>query len=426
MGKKSFISVVDKYFKRFQTKKIQVDLLPSNDLKIIIVIPVYNEENISATLDSLFINQDDLSFSVEVITLINNSEDAKPEIKDQNLATFKELEKLSKTYQIINITLIPVYINNLDQKHAGVGWARKLGMDLALQRFRKINYDGVIVGLDADTTVESNYLNSIYYFFKKTNFNSASIHFEHPIQGNDFDDLHYQQIINYELHLRYYKNSLEFANLPYSYHTIGSAFAVNASSYAKQGGMNRRKAGEDFYFITKLIKGENFGEITKTKVIPSPRISKRVPFGTGRSIYEGINNQKNLLLTYDFKTFELIKNWIELIENKVFKYEFFPVLLRSFMTKDKWIKNHLMILNNTNSDIKYMKLFFSVFDSFWMLKLIHFLRDNHHSNSGLFLNTNALLLKLGYPPIKSTIEQLIFFRNLDKKKGLKPLKISLE
>lgn len=424
MGEKSFISVVDQYFKRFQTKKIQIDLLPSNDLKIIIVIPVYNEENISATLDSLFINQDDLSFSVEVITLVNNSEDAKLEIKEQNLATFKELKKLSQTYQIINITLIPVYINNLDQKHAGVGWARKLGMDLALQRFKKINYDGVIVGLDADTTVESNYLNSIYHFFKKTNFNSASIHFEHPTQGNEFDDFHYQQIINYELHLRYYKNSLKLANLPYSYHTIGSAFAVSASSYAKQGGMNRRKAGEDFYFITKLIKGEKFGEITKTKVIPSPRISDRVPFGTGRSIYEGINNQKNLLLTYDFKSFEAIKNWIELIENKLFNYENFPVLIKTFMSKDKWTKNHLMILNNTNSDIKYMKLFFSVYDSFWILKLIHFLRDNHHSNSSLFLNTNTLLLKLGYPPIKSTIEQLIFFRNLDKKRDLSPLKYS--
>ena len=424
MGEKSFISVVDQYFKRFQTKKIQIDLLPSNDLKIIIVIPVYNEENISATLDSLFINQDDLSFSVEVITLVNNSEDAKLEIKEQNLATFKELKKLPQTYQIINITLIPVYINNLDQKHAGVGWARKLGMDLALQRFKKINYDGVIVGLDADTTVESNYLNSIYHFFKKTNFNSASIHFEHPTEGNEFDVFHYQQIINYELHLRYYKNSLKFANLPYSYHTIGSAFAVSASSYAKQGGMNRRKAGEDFYFITKLIKGEKFGEITKTKVIPSPRISDRVPFGTGRSIYEGINNQKNLLLTYDFKSFEAIKNWIELIENKLFNYENFPVLIKTFMSKDKWTKNHLMILNNTNSDIKYMKLFFSVYDSFWILKLIHFLRDNHHSNSSLFLNTNALLLKLGYPPIKSTLEQLIFLRNLDKKRGLSPLKYS--
>ena len=66
MGEKSFITVVDQYFKRFQTKKIKVDLLPANDLKIIIVIPVYNEENISATLDSLFIIQDDISFSVEV------------------------------------------------------------------------------------------------------------------------------------------------------------------------------------------------------------------------------------------------------------------------------------------------------------------------------------------------------------------------
>ena len=94
MGEKSFISVVDQYFKRFQTKKIQIDLLPSNDLKIIIVIPVYNEKNISATLDSLFINQDDLSFSVEVLTLVNNSEDEKLEIKEQNLALLKS----SKNY----------------------------------------------------------------------------------------------------------------------------------------------------------------------------------------------------------------------------------------------------------------------------------------------------------------------------------------
>ena len=85
---------------------------------------------------------------------------------------------------------------------------------------------------------------------------------------------------------------MKFANLPYSYHTIGSAFAVSASSYAKQGGMNRRKAGEDFYFISKLIKGEKFGEITKTKVIPSPRISDRVPFGTGRSIMKELTIKK--------------------------------------------------------------------------------------------------------------------------------------
>ena len=73
---------------------------------------------------------------------------------------------------------------------------------------------------------------------------------------------------------------MKYSNLPYSFHTIGSAFALTASAYTRQGGMNRRKAGEDFYFINKLIKGEIFGEINDTKVIPSPRISDRVPFGT--------------------------------------------------------------------------------------------------------------------------------------------------
>ena len=81
---------------------------------------------------------------------------------------------------------------------------------------------------------------------------------------------------------------MTFAGLPYSYHTIGSAFAVTAKAYARQGGMNRRKAGEDFYFINKLIKGENFGEITNTTVFPSPRTSNRVPFGTGKAIVDAL------------------------------------------------------------------------------------------------------------------------------------------
>ena len=103
---------------------------------------------------------------------------------------------------------------------------------------------------------------------------------------------------------------MKYSNLPYSFHTIGSAFALTASAYARQGGMNRRKAGEDFYFINKLIKGEVFGEINDTTVIPSPRVSNRVPFGTGRAILEGLNTQKDLSLTYDFQSFEVIHSWI--------------------------------------------------------------------------------------------------------------------
>ena len=421
MGKKPFISIVNQYFNRFPFRKINIALEPSNDLKIIVVIPSYNEKNIQPTIDSLFLKQDDFSFNVEVIVLINNSESEIEEIKEQNLLTLKKLQNLSKTYIKSNMHLVPVLIGDLDSKHAGVGWARKLGMDLATQRFRTINFNGTIVGLDADTVVESNYFNSIYSFFLNNNYNAASIHFEHPISGDSFSDIHFKQIIYYELHLRYYKNSLKYSNLPYSFHTIGSAFALTASAYARQGGMNRRKAGEDFYFINKLIKGEIFGEINDTKVIPSPRVSNRVPFGTGRAILEGLNAQKDLSLTYDFQSFKIIYSWINRIENKDFKYENFPDILKAYMGEEIWIKHHTMMLNNTNSHKSYLKLFYNIFDAFWMLKFIHFLRDNYYPNTSLLDNTNALLIKMGYPIMGSITSQLGFFRKLDKKKGHKPL-----
>ena len=421
MGKKPFISIVNQYFNRFPFRKINIALEPSKDLKIIVVIPSYNEKNIQPTIDSLFLKQDDFSFNVEVIVLINNSESEIEEIKEQNLLTLKTLQILSETYSKRNMHLIPVLIGDLDTKHAGVGWARKLGMDIATQRFRTINFNGTIVGLDADTVVESNYLNSIYSFFSNNNFNAASIYFEHPITGDSFSDVHLEQIKYYELHLRYYKNSLKYSNLPYSFHTIGSAFALTASAYARQGGMNRRKAGEDFYFINKLIKGEIFGEINDTKVMPSPRVSNRVPFGTGRAILEGLNTKKDLSLTYDFQSFEVIHSWINRIETKDFKYGNFPELLKAYMGEEIWIKHHTIMLNNTNSHKSYLKLFYNIFDAFWMLKFIHFLRDNYYPNTGLLDNTNELLIKMNYPIISSITSQLEFLRKLDKNKGLKPL-----
>ena len=421
MGKKPFISIVNQYFNRFPFRKINIALEPSKDLKIIVVIPSYNEKNIQPTIDSLFLKQDDFSFNVEVIVLINNSESEIEEIKEQNLLTLKTLQILSETYSKRNMHLIPVLIGDLDTKHAGVGWARKLGMDIATQRFRTINFNGTIVGLDADTVVESNYLNSIYSFFSNNNFNAASIYFEHPITGDSFSDVHLEQIKYYELHLRYYKNSLKYSNLPYSFHTIGSAFALTASAYARQGGMNRRKAGEDFYFINKLIKGEIFGEINDTKVMPSPRVSNRVPFGTGRAILEGLNTKKDLSLTYDFQSFEVIHSWINRIETKDFKYENFPEILKAYLGEETWIKHHTMMLNNTNSHKSYLKLFYNIFDAFWMLKFIHYLRDNYYPNTRLLDNTNALLIKMNYPIISSIASQLEFLRKLDKKKGQKPL-----
>ncbi len=52
--------------------------------------------------------------------------------------------------------------------------------------------------------------------------------------------------------------SIEVCGVSHAYHTIGSSMAVRCSAYAKIGGMNRRKAGEDFIFYTNLYPRVDF------------------------------------------------------------------------------------------------------------------------------------------------------------------------
>ena len=419
MVQKSIVSVIDQYFRRFNSKTLKVSHQPLDDLRVIVVIPIYNEEDLNPTLESLFLNQESYSFSIEVIALVNDSSNEKKEVKELNQKTFIHLKNFANKNNNEKAFLIPIYMDDLDPKHAGVGWARKLGMDLALERFKLIESNGIIVGLDADTVVASNYFIEIDSFFQVSKIQAVSIHFEHPINGNNYTDFHYNQIINYELHLRYYKNALSYVGVPYAFHTIGSAFALTARAYARQGGMNRRKAGEDFYFINKLIKGEKFGEIINTTVKPSPRVSNRVPFGTGRAILEAFQNKKDLTLTYNFKSFEVLKEWVDNILKERYIYNDFPKLIKEYIRFQDWNILHDMFLNNSQSKENYLKLFFTKFDAFWMLKFIHFSRDNHYSNKELIICTNSLLVKSGYEPISSAVQQLKFFRILDKKKGLK-------
>ena len=419
MVQKSIVSVIDQYFRRFNSKTLKVSHQPLDDLRVIVVIPIYNEEDLNPTLESLFLNQESYSFSIEVIALVNDSSNEKKEVKELNQKTFIHLKNFANKNNNEKAFLIPIYMEDLDPKHAGVGWARKLGMDLALERFKLIESNGIIVGLDADTVVASNYFIEIDSFFQVSKIQAVSIHFEHPINGNNYTDFHYNQIINYELHLRYYKNALSYVGVPYAFHTIGSAFALTARAYARQGGMNRRKAGEDFYFINKLIKGEKFGEIINTTVKPSPRVSNRVPFGTGRAILEAFQNKKDLTLTYNFKSFEVLKEWVDNILKERYIYNDFPKLIKEYIRFQDWNILHDMFLNNSQSKENYLKLFFTKFDAFWMLKFIHFSRDNQYSNKDLIICTNSLLVKSGFEPISSAVQQLKFFRILDKKKGLK-------
>jgi hypothetical protein len=160
------------------------------------------------------------------------------------------------------------------------------------------------------------------------------------------------------------------------------------------GGMNTKKAAEDFYFLQKLAKHYKINRINSTRVKPSARESWRVPFGTGRSITDYTINQKNILL-YDADVYVILKNWLELLYSDLSLNTQLALLeakkihpeLHNYLDNRGFSKVWEKILENSRSvkQIDYQRK--NWFDAFETLKLIHHLRDTSYPmmdiNSGV-------------------------------------------
>lgn len=404
---KNYLEKYSHYKKPLISDKIK------ENTSFIIVIPCFNEPSILPTLNSLK-NCIPPNFPLEVIIVINASEAASENIIQQNKFTKSEIEKWLEHQSVPWLTLHILEENNLPKKHAGVGLARKIGMDEALWRFYSIqkDYNGIVICLDADSLVEPNYLIEIeQHFSKNTKTPACSIHFEHPLDAENSDE-----IINYELHLRYFINAQRFAKHPHAFQTVGSSMAVRASIYAQQGGMPKRQAGEDFYFLHKIIPLGNFTELNATQTIPSPRSSDRVPFGTGKDISNQINF-KNEYTTYNFNTFIDLKNFLSQLETLYSKnYQSIPLPIQTFLKSIDGFTAIEQIINNTSQFLTFEKQFFNWFNGFMVMKFAHFARDNYYKNEKL-LTSSLLLLKhldIQFPPNASKKEILLLFRKLDK------------
>lgn len=368
------------YFSRFQSNEQYISVAPNKDVQMIVVIPCYHEPEILTTLQSI-ISCTPPKSKVEVLIVVNCSESVSEEIKEYNNQTFQKVEEYSKKQDLDWITIQPIFAPNLPQKHAGVGLARKTGMDEAIRRFETLNKpEGIIISFDADSTVESNYFVEIEkYFETHPKCTAANIHFEHPLQGN-LPQSQYNAIAQYELHLRYYVEALSRIHFPFAYHTVGSSFALRANAYCRHGGMNKRQAGEDFYFLQKLFESETIGNITKTKVIPSARISQRVPFGTGYAMFTMMKDDVPTYLTYTFESFiklgelfcqtsKLYNASKEEIENIYFSLH---VSLQNYINKDEFISKIIEIQNNSKTEEGFTKRFFIWFNGFRVFKYLNF------------------------------------------------------
>ena len=377
------MSFANSYISRFQVLPAQILQASKANVQLRIVIPCFNENEIITTLQS--IQNCKLSKSnIEVIIVVNYSESCSNDIKEFNKKIYRNLYNFSSINNSDSITFLPLYAPNLSKKHAGVGFARKIGMDEATQRFNNENNpQGIIICLDADSIVDNTYLVEIEnYFTKHPKITAANIHFEHPLEGN-LPKNQYLAIAQYELHLRYYVENLKKIRFPYAFHTVGSSCAIRVSAYCRQGGMNKRQAGEDFYFLQKMFQSENFGEITSTRVIPSARVSTRVPFGTGYAMLQLMEKETPTYYTYHPNGFKYLEEFFvkipELYSNTniTTTYNSLHTSIQDYVKLEVLQDKILEIKNNSTSIDSFTKRFFQWFNGFQVFKFLNFCHQEY-------------------------------------------------
>jgi hypothetical protein len=251
---------------------------------------------------------------------------------------------------------------------------------------------------------------------------ACSIYFEHSVSGNEFPRSVYNAIVQYELHLRYFFQAIAYTGFPYVHHSIGSAIAVKALPYCRSGGMNRRKAGEDFYFIQKLVPAGGFFNLYTTAVYPSPRSSFRVPFGTGPVISKISESEEGVYTTYDFKAFKDLNLLFGGI-NKIIDpgqtdpdqiYDGLPERIKSFVGKEEWSLKIQEFVSNTSNPGSFRKRFYSWFNMFKIVKYLNHVHFFHLEKKPVNGCASELLVDLGIEfRSREASDLLVFFRALE-------------
>ena len=368
---------------------------PRSDTGIIVVIPCYDDDFVFKTLVSL-----DSAYrppcSVEVIVVVNSAEDTSEVVVEKNRRIYAELSQNSGRYS--NFKLLPYIIEGVPHKIAGVGNDRKIGMDEAVWRFASIeNQRGIIVSLDSDCIVSKDYFSKIYERFccSKDQPNACTLQFQHNFDETLYSKREIDACRRYEMYLRYFRLAQKVAGIPQCLHTIGSCFAVTAEAYAKMGGMARRQAGEDFYFLQKLALQSKVASVDDPIVFPAPSVSERVPFGTGRSVKKII--ETGLCKVYNFGLFLLLKKFYSTIPELYDGNISVPNEIVDFVGEQKFLFIVDECRKNTSDQKSFEKRMFTKFDVFFMIRFLNgFTESSMYPPEDIEIAAMKLLDNYGY------------------------------
>ena len=394
---------------------------------MIVVIPAYDEPHIDTCLESLA-SCSAAPVTVEVIVVVNSPAGSGQSGLKSNAGTLDSIEKYRKLKTTDKFILHVIDVGQPSIRGWGVGTARKAGMDEAVRRFNLLsNPYGVIVSLDADCTVSSDYLLTLWREFGlNERAGGCSVNFEHRDDEAGLDQEIANAIRQYELHLRYYVAGLKYTRFPYPFHTIGSAFAVKAFRYVKSGGMSRRQGGEDFYFVQKIVGSDDFIELKIAKVFPSARLSARVPFGTGPALLRFMTGPEAGFLTYNPEAFSDLRSLFLMVRlrriegsDQVPSYSEIPESVKIVISETEWVNKMDELIRNTSSPSMFVKRFFSWFNAFMIVRYLNRVHDTRLNKMPVVMAASLMTdMNPQYKAtmVKESLEELLgHFRMVDSR-----------
>lgn len=263
----------------------------------------------------------------------------------------------------------------------GVGFARKLGMDMCLWLYhQELLVSPFVRSSDGDVIWPHDYLDSIHHDEKV----SAIIYpFRHgPVRKEDKAEC--QAAFLYDAWLRYYVEGLRWAGSPWAFHTIGSTLAIHLQHYAINRGFPKREAGEDFYLLNKLAKTGSIITLDDPLLILSNRQSNRTPFGTGKSIADIIHSAKGDWQFYHPEIFQQLRYWYSHQQHHYGKNsielptEAQPIKSALIATGvEKQLKHCNDISRNEKA---YLRQLNHKLDAALTRKIVHWLRDHYYAS----------------------------------------------
>lgn len=221
-----------------------------------------------------------------------------------------------------------------DEKHQGVGYARKELFDTILKTAAD---NEIIVSLDGDTAFGKDYLASIAgQFAHNPHLSAIAVPYYHPLSGNATTD---RSLLRYEIYMRHYLiNMLQIGN-PYAFTALGSAMALTVGAYKRCGGITPLQGGEDFYLMQKLCKTGKVSVYNKEIMYPLGRPSQRVPFGTGPAVMKTVAEQAVSYPFFATESFQKVRqtyNLFPALYEKDIPTPMTEFLCKQLKTDDVW------------------------------------------------------------------------------------------